>query len=101
MTFISEASIYAMSSIRGEGVRERFEACLHSYFGAWDCEYCGSVVAPGGVKVLFKRRDYALVLSVPLLAFQTPAYARVLIRRQLDLAECERRHAQETAMESV
>lgn len=98
MTFISEAQIYVMSTIRGEGVEERFEVLLRSYFHSWDTDYISRSKTSTGTQILFKRTDFSLVLSVPVISFQTPQYARVLVQRQLDIAERERQQRQETVV---
>ena len=86
---ISEKVLWDLSQARG--CEARFDDVCRSYFWSWNATFIGRRYTATGVSVLFKHNDCALVLSISLSAFQTPAYARTLIQHQLDVAECERR----------
>ena len=92
---INEKAVWEVSQARD--CESRLTSLLKSYLWSWSAEYIGLRYTGTGVSIMFKRSNYGLVLSVPLSSFQTPTYARVLIQRQIDLAEAERRLAQETA----
>jgi hypothetical protein len=91
MVVISESQIYAISTASGVGVRERLCSILRSYLWSWDADFIGY----DNNLILFRRHDYGLVLSVPMSAFSTPAYARFLVRARLDQAFSEKNQAQE------
>ena len=95
MTFIGEPEILAIAETRGTD--ERLHSILTSYFHAYDCEFIGRRFSATGTMILFKRSNYSLVLQVPLSAFVSPVYSRVLIQHQVEIAEKERRQAQEQA----
>jgi hypothetical protein len=93
MTFITESQIFIIAQTRG--CESRADSILRSYFHMLDCHFIGRSMNGRISTLLFKRNDFGLVLSVPLDCFAHPSYARVLIQRQIEIAERERRAAQE------